>query len=100
MSETQETHDGRVARIPVGGSFVALTQPADGSDAARAMAGRGQGMHAVALAVDDLDAAVRDLRAKGVEVSDPAPGRDPGSRVAVIAKESANGVPVMLVQRP
>jgi hypothetical protein len=56
-------------------------------------------MHAIALTVDDLDAAVRDLRAKGVDVSDSAPGRDPGSRVAVITKESANGVPVMLVQR-
>jgi catechol 2,3-dioxygenase-like lactoylglutathione lyase family enzyme len=98
-TETQDTHDGRVAKIPVGASFVALTQPSDGSDAANAMAERGQGMHAVALAVDDLDATVRDLRAKGVDVSDPSPGRDPNSRVAVIAKSSANGVPVMLVQR-
>lgn len=99
VNETQDTHDGRVAKIPVGASFVALTQPSDGSDAASAMADRGQGMHAVALTVDDLDAAVRDLRAKGVDVSDPAPGRDPGSRVAVIAKTSANGVPVTLIQR-
>lgn len=98
-SETQPTHDGAVTKIRIGSGFVALTQPSDGSDASRVMAERGQGMHAVALAVDDLDAAVRDLRVKGVDVSDPAPGRDPGSRVAVIAKEHANGVPVMLIQR-
>jgi catechol 2,3-dioxygenase-like lactoylglutathione lyase family enzyme len=99
-SEAQATHDGLVAKVPIGHAFVALTQPADGSAAASALADRGQGMHAIALTVDDLDAAVRDLRAKGVDVSDSAPGRDPGSRVAVITKESANGVPVMLVQRP
>ena len=94
-------HDGaRIAKIPAHNAYIALTHPlsSDGAIAA-AMAERGQGMHAVAIAVDDIDEAVRDLRLKGVEISDPAPGREPGTRVASIAKASANGVPVVLVQR-
>lgn len=94
-------HDGaRVSSIPAHNSYIALTQPLSGDGAiAAAMAERGQGMHAVAIAVDNIDEAVRDLRVKGVEVSDPAPGREPGTRVASVTKASANGVPVVLVQR-
>lgn len=92
--------EGRVARIPVGHSYIALTQPTEGGAIAEAMSERGQGMHAVALAVDNLDTAVRDLRLKGVEVSDPEAGHEPGTRVARISKASANGVPVLLIQRP
>jgi methylmalonyl-CoA/ethylmalonyl-CoA epimerase len=92
--------EGRIAQIPAGAAFIALTQPADGGLIAAAMADRGPGLHAIALAVDDLDEAVRDLRVKGVEVGDPEPGREAGTRVARIAKSSVNGVPVMLIQRP
>lgn len=91
--------EGRVARIPAGDAFIALTQPAEGSLIAQSMTERGQGLHAIALAVDDLDGAVRDLRAKGVDVGDVEAGREPATRVARIASASANGVPVVLIQR-
>ena len=60
---------------------------------------RGPGMFAIAIEVDDIAAAVRDLRAKGVSVSDPEYGAMPGTRVARIEREAANGVSVQLVQR-
>jgi hypothetical protein len=56
-------------------------------------------MHAIALAVDNLDAAIHDLRVKGVKVSDIAPGRDPNTRIASIENTSANGVPLILIER-
>lgn len=92
--------EGRVAKIPAGAAYIALTEPADGGLIAGAMADRGPGLHAIALAVDDLDAAVSDLRVKGVDVGDPEAGREPATRVARVAKSSANGVPVVLIQRP
>ncbi len=98
--ETSEHDDSRIAKIPAHNSYIALTQPlSSGGAIAAAMAERGQGMHAVAIAVDNIDEAVRDMRLKGVEISDPVAGREPGTRVASIAKASANGVPVVLVQR-
>ena len=86
----------------------------------------GEGMLSISLQVDDLDAAVRELRAKGVTVADPAPGLlphdrtrpEPGAarpraqrravegarprakrRVARIDRESAFGVAVQLIER-
>ncbi len=97
-----DTHDiageGRVAKIPAGNAYVALTQPAEGSDIAAAMAGRGQGMHAIAIAVDNIDEAVRDLRVKGIDLADPVPGRDPRTRVVRLPRSATNGVPVVLIQ--
>ena len=49
--------------------------------------------------IDDVDAAVRDLRAKGVSVTDPEYGALPGTRVARIDRGDANGVSVQLVQK-
>jgi catechol 2,3-dioxygenase-like lactoylglutathione lyase family enzyme len=99
----QEVHDvpgeGRVARIPAGNAYIALTQPAEGSAMAAAMAERGQGMHAVAIEVDDIDEAVRDLRVKGIDAPDPVPGREPITRIASLPKSATNGVPVVLIQR-
>ena len=85
--------------MPAHNAYIALTQPlSSGGAIAAAMSERGQGMHAIAIAVDNIDEAVRDMRLKGVEISDPAPGREPGTRVASVAKAGANGVPVVLIE--
>jgi hypothetical protein len=56
-------------------------------------------MYSISVEVDNLDAAVADLRAKGVTVSDPEPGIWLGTRVARVNKAAANGVSVQLIQR-
>jgi methylmalonyl-CoA/ethylmalonyl-CoA epimerase len=60
---------------------------------------RGEGMLSFSLQVADLDAAVRDLRAKGVTVSDPGPGLLPQTRIARIDRASAHGVALQLIER-
>jgi len=66
---------------------------------AKFVAERGEGMFSVSLEVGDLDAAVAELRAQGVEVSDPEPGALPGTRVARIPRAKAHGVAVQLIER-
>lgn len=66
---------------------------------ARFIAERGEGMFSLSLQVDDLAAAVRDLRAKGVPVSDPEPGAWPGTRLARIPRAAAFGVAIQLIER-
>lgn len=61
----------------------------------RAPVPRNLGQH-VALRVEDLDAAVADLRARGVEVSDPGPAG--AGRQAFLLDPSGN--PVELHERP
>ncbi len=90
----------RMAKLPAGNAFVELITPVDTEGrVARLLADRGQGMFSMSIEVDDLDAAVRDLRAKGVLVSDPAPGAWPGTRTAQVNRQAANGVSLQLLQR-
>jgi methylmalonyl-CoA epimerase len=57
-------------------------------------------MHHVALRVDDIEAALAELKARGVRLIDetPRPGAH-GSRVAFIHPASTQGVLVELVER-
>jgi len=90
----------RMAKLPAGNAFVELITPVDTEGrVARLLADRGQGMFSMSIEVDDLEAAVRDLRAKGVLVSDPAPGAWPGTRTAQVNRQAANGVSLQLLQR-
>jgi len=90
----------RLSKLPAGNAYVELLQPLTPDHrVAQRIAERGQGMFSISLAVDDIEAAVRDLRAKGVEVSDAEPGVWPGTRVARVNKAAANGVSVQLLQK-
>jgi methylmalonyl-CoA/ethylmalonyl-CoA epimerase len=90
----------RMAKLPAGNAFIELITPlaADGR-LAQMLTERGQGMSSMSIEVDDIEAAVRDLRAKGVLVSDPAPGAWPGTRTAQVNRQAANGVSLQLLQR-
>jgi methylmalonyl-CoA epimerase len=90
----------RIASLPGGTATIALAQPrSDQHPLAEWISARGEGMYAIAIRVDDIAGAVRDLRAKGVPVGDVEYGAWPGTRVARIDRTAANGVSVQLVQR-
>lgn len=90
----------RIASMPGGAAKIALAQALhEQHPIAEWIAERGAGMYAIAIQVDDIVAAVADLRAKGVSVSNVEYGAWPGTRVARIDRGAANGVSVQLVQR-
>ena len=60
---------------------------------------RGLAAHGADIAVIDLDAAVRELQAKGVDVSQPVAGPLPDTRIARIPPDAAHGVPLQLIER-
>ncbi len=97
---TPEGQQFRLAKLPAGNTFVELIQPlSDQHPIAQAITERGQGMYSIAIEVDDLDAAVADLRVKNIIVSDVTYGIFRGTRIARIAKSATNGVPIQLIQR-
>ena len=60
---------------------------------------RGEGVHLIAMKVDDIDAALADMRAKGVRlVGDPGPGNPVKGQVFVHPSETG-GVLTQIVQR-
>ena len=89
-----------VSFFQVGESRFELLQPTDpDSPIAKAIEKRGEGVHHVCLAVEDIDAEVERLRARGFQfVGDaPRPGAG-GCRVAFIHPKSAGGILVELSQ--
>ena len=58
---------------------------------------KGEGFYNVALEVDDLDAAVAELGALGVHVSEPAES-EPGVRSAFVTMAATHGLSVQLVE--
>ena len=89
-----------ISFLPAGDSILELVCPtSQESPIARAMAERGPGMLSISLEVDDIEAAVQDLRSKGVEASGPDKGILPDTRIARIPREAAHGVAVQLIER-
>ena len=78
-------------------SLELLEATADDSPIAKFVTRRGPGLHHITLRVDDLDAALAELKARGVRLIDdvPRPGAE-GARVAFIHPASAHGVLVEL----
>jgi len=72
----------------------------DQRDIARWIDRRGEGIHHVALRVDDIDAAIAEAKAKGLRVLDETgrPGAR-GSRVAFLNPKSTGGVLIHFVER-
>ena len=84
--------------IQTGESALELLEPtSDDSPIATYLAKRGPGIHHVTLRVDDLAAALAQLKARGVRLIDdvPRPGAH-GSRVAFIHPSSTHGVLIEL----
>jgi methylmalonyl-CoA epimerase len=84
-----------------GEGFIELLEPtADDSPIAKFVARRGPGLHHVAFVVEDIAAALDELKARGVRLIDdaPRPGAH-GSLVAFIHPSSTHGVLVELKQR-
>ncbi len=88
------------AMIAVGGSHVQLLQPLDAeSPVGRFLSTRGEGLHHIALAVADIDAALRHLESEGARLIDREPrigGR--GAKIAFVHPIQFAGTLVELVE--
>ncbi|MBW1992219.1 MAG: methylmalonyl-CoA epimerase [Deltaproteobacteria bacterium] len=92
----------KVSFIQVGESSLELLLPtAADSPVAKFLENRGEGFHHLALEVEDIDAAVAELKAAGVRLIDETPREGAhGTRVAFIHPKSTFGVLLELVQYP
>lgn len=88
------------AMIPVGGSFVQVLQPlGPDTPVGKFLERRGEGLHHLAYAVADIEAALAHLEAEGAELIDRVPrmgGR--GAKIAFVHPRGGNGVLTELVE--
>jgi methylmalonyl-CoA/ethylmalonyl-CoA epimerase len=88
------------AMIPVGGSYIQLIRPlSDDTPVGRFLARNGEGLHHVAFAVPDLEAALEHLRSSGVRLVDEEPRLGGGGqRIAFVHPAAFAGTLIELVE--
>ena len=100
----ESTHDVptekvRAAFLPVGESRLELLEPTDPTSVIARFLEKRSGLHHVCVLVEDIEAALAELKARGVPLVDetPRPGAG-GCRVAFVHPRGAAGVLLELKQ--
>jgi len=90
----------RVAMLTIGESRIELLEPTrEDSPIEKFMMKRGEGIHHIAVRVDDIEEALERLKASGVRLIDSTPRRGAhNTRTAFIHPSSTHGVLLELVE--
>ena len=90
----------RVAMLNIGESRIELLEPTGPeSPVEKFMTKRGEGIHHIAIAVDDIEKALERFKAAGLRVVDSAPRQGAhNTRIAFVHPSSTHGVLLELVQ--
>lgn len=100
IEEVAEQHV-RTAFLPVAGTEIELLEPmSPDSPVAKFIEKRGEGLHHIAIRVDDVEAALAELRAKGIQLIDERPRNGAGgARIAFVHPKATHGVLLELCER-
>jgi methylmalonyl-CoA epimerase len=96
--EVEATHEVptekvKTAFLPIGESHLELLEPTDPSSVIARFLEKRSGLHHVCVLVDDLEAAIAEMKAKGVRLIDETPRVGAGGcRVAFVHPKAAGGV--------
>jgi len=102
LAHVQEVPEQKVkiAFLPVGDCEIELVEPtAADSGVARFLEKRGEGLHHICFEVEDIEAALQDLAARGLRLIDKQPRQGAIGRVAFLHPKSAHGVLIELVEK-
>jgi methylmalonyl-CoA epimerase len=99
--EDVEEQGVRVAMLPLGDSRIELLEPLRaGSPVEKFMAKRGEGIHHIAVRVDNIEEAMNKFRSAGARLIDESPRRGANnSKIAFIHPASVHGVLLELVEQ-
>jgi methylmalonyl-CoA/ethylmalonyl-CoA epimerase len=102
QEETVEHEQVRVAMIPVDESRIELLEPtAEDSPVGKFLAKRGEGLHHVALHVDDISSTLEELKARGARlISEDIQIGAGGHLYFFVHPSSAGGVLLEICQDP
>lgn len=100
-TETVAEQKVTTAFLPVGESEVELLEStAPDGPIAKFLEKKGEGIQHIAFRVADLEAALSELKAKGIQLIDQTPRRGAGgAKIAFLHPKSTNGVLVELCER-
>jgi methylmalonyl-CoA/ethylmalonyl-CoA epimerase len=99
--ETVEEQKATTAFLPVGESELEILESTSPDGAlAKFIESRGEGVQHIALRVENIEEALKELKEKGVRLIDEKPRRGAGgAKIAFIHPKSTNGVLLELSER-
>ena len=99
--ETVEEQKATTAFLPVGESELEILESTSPDGAlAKFIESRGEGVQHIALRVENIEEALKELKEKGVRLIDEKPRRGAGgAKIAFIHPKSTNGVLMELSER-
>ncbi len=101
--KTVPTEQVRIAFLPLGGpggSEIELVEPTNAdSSLAKFLEKRGEGLHHICLEVDNIDAELADMQAKGAQVLDTQPRIAAEGRAIFLHPKGTNGVLLELLEK-
>ncbi len=88
--------------LPQGQAEIELVQPtSDDTGVARFLAKRGEGIHHICIAVDNIETAMQKLSAKGLQVLEDTPRvGSQGQKYVFVHPKTAHGVLLELYEKP
>ena len=91
----------RTAFLPVGGTEIELLESTSAdSSVAKFIEKHGEGLHHIAIRVDDIEAALAELKTKGIQLIDETPRNGAGgARIAFVHPKATHGVLLELCER-
>ena len=91
----------RTAFLPIDDTEIELLEPTSAeSSVAKFIEKRGEGLHHIAIRVDDIEAALAELKTKGIQLIDETPRNGVGgSRIAFVHPRATHGVLLELCER-
>lgn len=101
VKDIEQMPTQKLAMLPVGESMVELLEAITPDAAvAKFIESRGEGIHHIALRVENIEQALADAKAAGLRLIDETPRTGAGgSKIAFIHPKSVFGVMVELVER-
>lgn len=99
--ETVEEQNVNVCFIPCGDTEIELLESTTSEGPiAKFIDARGEGVHHLALQVDDLEAAIAEMKARGIRMIDDKPRYGAGgAKIAFVHPKATHGVLLELAQR-
>jgi methylmalonyl-CoA epimerase len=99
--EEVEEQKVKTAFLPIRDTEIELLEPtADDSPVARFIEKKGEGIHHIAIRVDDIEKALEELKAKGVRLIDEKPRLGAGGcRIAFVHPKATGGVLLEISER-
>lgn len=88
------------AFLDAGNGTIELIAPTDSeSGTARYLQNRGEGTHHICFAVDDIEAALAELKSQGLRLIDETPRQSVHGRVAFIHPKATHGTMIELLEK-